>query len=141
MPTPFRVVIALFVLAIALPSAGFAQCERAAGPDGLTWNFEEEGAGFSLGKALGNLFTPQLIKDTRRIRAYVRDPRFGVLLGLCGDMRGVDAIYQKALRIAEYNIPRALFLAMMASLEHQRIDVMVPLVGTFGLPLTFEEDS
>ncbi|GEM_PF-414854 len=123
-------------------SIAFAQCDDATSPDGLTWNYDEsEGKGFSLLGAVGDLFTPEIIKETRRIRRYVRDGRFRVLLERCGDMRAVDAIYQKALRISNYNIPRALFLSMMAVLEHQNVDIKVPIVGSIGLPLTFEEDS
>lgn len=134
------ILCAMLLVAGSLPLA--AQCADGSGPDGLTWNFDEqEGEGFSLFKALGELFTPEMIKDTRRIRAYVRDDRFGALLRSCGDLRAVDAIYLKSLKITRYNIPRALFLSMMATLEHQNVDVKLPVLGTLGLPLTFEEDS
>jgi hypothetical protein len=56
-------------------------------------------------------------------------------------MRAVDAIYLKALKIADYDIGRALFLSMVATLEHQDISVKVPALGILRLPLTFEEDS
>ncbi|MEX1139610.1 MAG: hypothetical protein WEB33_03365 [Bacteroidota bacterium] len=125
----------------ALPEAR-AQCDGAPGPGGLTWEFDlEDAQAFSLGGLLGGLFTPQLIQDTKNIRTYVRDGRFGELLRRCGDLRAVDGIYQKALRVAEFNIARALFLSMMACLEHQNVDVDLPVVGAVGLPLTFEEDS
>lgn len=118
------------------------QCDGTRGPDGLTWDYDEDDdRGFSIGAVLGDLFTPQLIKDTRSIRGYIRDPRFKRLLDRCGDMRAVDGIYLKALKIAEYSIPRALFLSMVATIEHQNIDVRLPLVGAVGLPLTFEDDS
>jgi hypothetical protein len=124
-----------------LPAAG-AQCDGTPGPDGLTWDFdEEENGGFSLGDFVGGLFTPQLVKDTRRIREYVRDGRFGDLLRRCGDLRAVDGIFQKALKIAEFNIARALFLSMVGCLEHQNIQVDMPVLGAVGLPLTFEADS
>ncbi len=122
------------------PARLAAQCDETPAPDGLTWDFDEEKE-FSIGDFLAGLFTPQLIQDTRSIRGYVRDPRFRVLLARCGDMRAIDGIFLKALKIAEYNIPRALFLSMMATIEHQNIDVKVPLIGPVGLPLTFEADS
>ena len=126
------------LLSMSGPLPLAAQCDGNPAPDGLTWNFDEgENEGFSLFKALGDLFTPEMIKDTRRIRAYVRDERFGVLLRLCGDMRAVDALYQKALKITRYSIPRALFLSMMATLEHRNVDVKLPVLGAVGLPLTF----
>jgi hypothetical protein len=53
----------------------------------------------------------------------------------------MDYIYLNALKIADHNITRALFLSMIAALDHQNVDLKVPVVGTLGLPLTFEEDS
>ena len=119
-----------------------AQCDGKPGPDGLSWNFDQsDNAGFSITRFFGGIFTPALIRDTREIRSYVRDERFAHLLERCGDMRAVDWIYLKALRIADHDIGRALFLSMMATLEHRTIDLKVPVVGALRLPLTFEEDS
>ena len=51
----------------------FGQCDGKPGPDGLTWNYDEgEREEFSLFRFIGNAFTPDLIKETRRIRAYIR---------------------------------------------------------------------
>jgi hypothetical protein len=119
-----------------------AQCDGKPGPDGLSWDFDEgEKESFSLFKFIGNAFTPDLIKETRQIRAYVRDVRFGVLMKRCGDARAIDAIYLKALRIAEHNLGRALFLSLMGTLEHRNVDLKVPIIGPIGVPLTFEADS
>ncbi len=133
----------LFLMLIAAGvSRSVAQCDGGAGPDGLTWDFDEQDKeGLSVGKFFSDTFTPQLILDTRAIRAYVRDERFGILLKRCGDMRAVDGIYLKALKIAEYNTTRALFLSMVGVLEHRYIDFKVPVVQSIGIPLTFEEDS
>lgn len=135
----FFIVVGLLVIC---ESVTFAQCDGRPGPDGLTWNFDEkEKEGFSIFRFIGSVFTPQLIQDTRQIRAYVRDERFGILLKRCSDMRAIDALYQKALKITDYSIGRALFLSMMATLEHRNLDFNAPLFGVIRLPLTFEEDS
>ena len=119
-----------------------AQCDGKVGPDGLSWDFEvAEKEGFSIGKFIGEMFTPQIVIDTRQIRAYVRDVRFKELARRCGDIRTVDGIYLKSLKVADYNIARALFLSMMAVLEHQKVDLKMPLITSLPLPLTFEEDS
>lgn len=119
-----------------------AQCDGNPGSDGLTWSFDDsEREGFSIVRFLGDAVTPELVKETRRIRTYVRDPRFLVLMKRCGDMRAVDAIYLRALKIAEHNVSRALFLSLMATLEHRDVNLKVPILGSIGLPLTFEEDS
>lgn len=132
----------LGVVLLALSSVAAAQCDGKPGPDGLSWDFDDgEKEKFSLFRFLGNAFTPDLVKDTRRIRTYVRDERFGILMKRCGETRAIDAIYLKALKIAEHSVGRALFLSFVATLEHRDVEMKVPIIGSVGLPLTFEEDS
>jgi len=120
-----------------------AQCnDEKKNPDGLSWDFDEgQNKGFSIGSFVSDVFTPQIIIDTKRIREYIRDGRFQILRSRCGDMRTIDAIYLKSLKIADYNIARALFLSFMAVLEHRKVDVKMPIFKSLALPLTFEEDS
>lgn len=125
------------MLTIVIRTTSFAQCEG-----GLSWDFDEqEDHGFSIGKFFTETFTPKLILDTRKIRDYVRNPRFKELMLRCGDMRAVDGIYLKALKIANYNVSRALFLSLMGTLEHENVGFKIPIVGALEVPLTFEEDS
>ncbi|HTY37122.1 MAG TPA: hypothetical protein VMH23_08410 [Bacteroidota bacterium] len=132
----------LVLLLVLLRSAAAAQCDGKPGADGLTWEYDDaEKESFSIVRFIGNALTPDLIKETRKIRAYVRDPRFLELMKRCGDARAVDAIYLRSLKIAEHNISRALFLALMGTLEHRNVDFKVPVVGPIGVPLTFEADS
>ncbi len=119
-----------------------AQCEGGVGPDGLSWEFDtEEKKGFSLWGFIGETFTPRLVRQVNAMRAYVRDRRFAELMRLCGDMRAVDAIYLRALRLVEYEIGRALFLSMVATMEHRKLGIHLGPLGTMSMPLTFEEDS
>jgi hypothetical protein len=119
-----------------------AQCDDKNSPDNLTWDFDEgENNGFSVTAFLSDKLTPQLILDTKHIRGYIRDERFQLLRGRCGDMRTIDAIYLKALKIADYNIARALFVSFMAVLEHRTVDVKVPILKSIQFPLSFEEDT
>ncbi len=119
-----------------------AQCDNGKSPDDLSWDFDEkENGGFSLGTFFSEIFTPQIITDTKRIRKYILDERFQILRSQCGDMRTIDAIYLKSLKIAEYNIARALFLSLMAVLEHRKVDVKMPIFSSLKVPLTFEDDS
>lgn len=114
-----------------------AQCEG-----DLSWDFDEEvTAGFSIGQLFSDAVTPQVIHDTNLIRRYIRDARYAELMKRCGDMRAIDAIYLRALRIADYNIMRGLLLSMMAVLEHQQIEFRMPVVKSLSIPLSFEEDS
>jgi hypothetical protein len=133
---------ALLTLILLSGTVVFAQCDGKPGPDGLTWNFDEgEREKFNLVSFIGGVLTPDLIKETKQIRAYIRDPRFVVLVKRCSDVQAMDFIYLKALKISGHNLSRALFLSMIACLEHQNVDVKVPIVGSLGIPLTFEEDS
>lgn len=137
-----KTLFAISVLLLLSHCISIAQCDGKPGPDGLSWDYDEgEKESFSLFKFIGNAFTPDLIKETRQIRAYVRDVRFGVLMKRCGDARAIDAIYLKALKFAEHNLARALFLSLMGTLEHRDVDLKIPIIGPIGVPLTLEADS
>jgi hypothetical protein len=110
--------------------------------ESFPWDFETDTAkGFSIGRFLSDAFTPQVIIDTRHIRDYIRDRRFHSLLVQWGDIRAIDAVYLRSLKIADYDIARALFLSMMAVLEHRNVDLKVPVFKSLAVPLTFEGDS
>jgi hypothetical protein len=114
-----------------------AQCEG-----DLSWDFDDEHqSGFSVGKFFTETFTPELVLNTKVVRNYVRDARFKTLTERCGDLAAIDHIYLKSLKVAEYNIGRALVLSMLTVLEHQRLNVKMPIVNSVAVPLTFEEDS
>lgn len=132
-------ILSLFLLS---GTVAMAQCDGKPGPDGLKWNFDEgENESFNLLRFVGGVFTPEIIKETRQIRAYIRDRRFAELVKRCGGVRAMDFLYLKALKISDHNIARSLFLSMIACLDHQNVDLKVPLIGVLDLPMTFEEDS
>lgn len=136
------IILLLFLYPLLFTLPALAQSNSNKSPDGLSWDFDENSThGFSIGKFLSDAFTPQIIVDTRRIREYVRDERFLVLRNQCGDMRSIDAIYLKALKIADFNIARALFLSLMAVLEHRNVELKMPIIKSLAIPLSFEEDS
>jgi hypothetical protein len=136
------ILVLLFIVSQDFLVSAYAQCDDKKSPDGLSWDFDEGASkGFSIGSFVSDIFTPQIILDTKYIREYIRDERFLALRSRCGDMRSIDAIYVKSLKIADYNIARALFLSFMAVLEHRKVDVKVPIFKSLALPLTFEEDS
>lgn len=133
------------LLCVCLLSSYFharAQCDGGSGADSLSWDFDNSSnEKFSIGQFFSDIFTPQIVTDTKLIRKYVRDERFYILRNRCGDMRAVDGIYLKSLKIADYNIGRALFLSLMAVLEHRNLDFKMPIFKSLTVPLTFEEDS
>ncbi len=89
----------------------------------------------------GNIFVPRLVREVRSIRAFIDNKDFDSLRIRCGDVQAVDAIYLRSLVITEYDIQKALFLSLMAVLEHRTIDLRMPLVQYIPLPLTFESKS
>ena len=92
-----------------------AQCDDKNNPNYFSWDFDEGMKNVnSIGTVVSNFLTPQIILDTKAMRDYIRDERFLMLRSRCGDMHAIDAIYLKSLKIADYNIVRALFLSCMA---------------------------
>ncbi len=130
------------MLPLIFRTAAVAQCDGKPGADGLTWNFDDgDKEPFNLLRFIGGVFTPDLIKETKQIRAYIRDRRFAELVKRCGAARAMDFIYLRALKISDHNLTRALFLSMIGCLDHQNVDLRVPVIGIVDVPLTFEEDS
>lgn len=105
------------------------------------WDYEVEEEKSSISRFFTDLVSPQIIIDVRIIRAYVRDPRFRRFTLQDGDLAAVDGIFQKSLRLSEYEIQRTLFLCLMACIDHRQITVKIPLVGPIEIPLTAESDS
>jgi hypothetical protein len=119
-----------------------AQGDDKNGSNDFSWDFDQGiNKGFSIVTYVSDAFTPQIIIDTKLIREYIRDERFQMIRSRHGDMRAIDAIYLKSLKITEYNVARALFLSFLAVLEHRKIDVKVPIFKSLEVPLSFEEDS
>jgi len=134
--------IGLCIIAVLFFLEVRAQSDDKKSPDDLSWDFDEGGnKDFSVGTFISDKFTPQIILDTKRIREYICDGRFQILRTRYGDMRAIDAIYLKSLKIADYDIARSLFISFMAVLEHRKVDVKMPILESLAVPLTFEEDT
>ncbi len=89
------------------------------------------------------ILLPKVVGDCALLREYVRSEDFAGLRRSHGDLCGVDAIYQEALRLSWNNRAEALLIAAFASFDHRRVGVRMPLLGPLlWLPLTseFEED-
>jgi hypothetical protein len=129
------------IFALCPMQTGVAQCDDE-NASGINWDFDEaQSQTFSLGSYISETFTPQILSDSKRMREYISDERFNILRMQCGDMRAVDAIYLKALKIGEYNIARALFLSLVAVLDRRKVEVKLPIISSIELPLSLESDS
>lgn len=84
---------------------------------------------------------PPLVRDQISLKRYLRDPRFRALRRLCNDTIAADAIFMKAMEIADGDIRHALLVAMFGAMDHFRLGLRIPFFGVLNLPLTTESDS
>lgn len=92
---------------------------------------------------LSPLLLPKIMADTWSLRAYVRSDEFHAVRVRWGDRYAVDAIFDHAVRLCWNNRALALLLSCMATMDHRRVGVELPLIGALvWLPLTseFEEE-
>jgi hypothetical protein len=77
--------------------------------------------------------------DTYDLRDYIRSPAFANIRRTCGDRMAVDALFRLALRMEWGNPFGAVLVTMMATMDHRRFGIDLPLVGAlFWFPLTAE---
>ncbi|MCK9407854.1 MAG: hypothetical protein M0R68_01840 [Bacteroidetes bacterium] len=86
-------------------------------------------------------FLPPLLRAETKIKRYLRDERFYDLRKRYDDTLAVDAIFDRALMLCEGNIRMALLISTIAVMDHRRLGLKIPLIGSFFLPLTSENDS
>jgi hypothetical protein len=86
-------------------------------------------------------FLPPLLKDEAHLKRYVRDDRFYDLRKYHDDTLAVDAIFDRAMLIADGNVKHALLISTLAVMDHQKLGFKVPIIGSIYVPLTAESDS
>jgi hypothetical protein len=86
-------------------------------------------------------FLPSFFKDEAHLKRYLRDDRFYELRKSYDDTLAVDAIFDRAMLIADNDVQHALLIATFAVMDHRRLGLRIPLIGSVYLPLTFESDS
>jgi hypothetical protein len=86
-------------------------------------------------------FLPAVFRDESTLKRYIRDPRFQQLRRTCNDTLAVDAIFAHAFEIADGTMSHALLVAALATFDHFRIGVKIPLLGAIYLPLTIVESQ
>ena len=84
-------------------------------------------------------FLPPVLRDESSLKRYIRDPRFQQLRRSCSDTLAVDAIFARAFEIADGAVGHALLVATLATFDHFRLGIKIPLVGPLYLPLTVVE--
>jgi hypothetical protein len=88
-------------------------------------------------------FFPKLIEDEAQLKDYIRSDEFREVRRQHGDLCAVDRIFQEARALSWDNCYEALFIALFATMDHSRVGIRIPLIGSLlWLPLTseFRED-
>jgi hypothetical protein len=85
-----------------------------------------------------NYFFPSFFRDEAELKRFIRDPRYFTLRRAADDTIAVDAIFLRALEIADGDTRQALLIALFATMDHARFGIRIPLLGSLYLPLTFE---
>ena len=92
---------------------------------------------------LSPFLIPKIFADTWALRDYIKSEDFRTFRARWGDRYAVDAIFDAAVRLCWNNHGLALLISCAATLDHRRVGVTVPLLGSLiWLPLTseFEEE-
>jgi hypothetical protein len=86
-------------------------------------------------------FLPPFFRNEALLKRYLRDERFYQLRRHFDDTLAVDAIFDRAMMLADGDICHALLIAAFAVMDHRQLGLNVPLLGSLYLPLTTENDS
>lgn len=93
----------------------------------------------TLASFLAPLVLPKVVQDDFLLRDYIRSEEFRALRREQDDLHAVDAIFAEALRLSWNNTYEALFLSAVATMDHRRFGVRLPLLGPLlWVPLTAE---
>ncbi len=84
-------------------------------------------------------FFPKLFNDVQSLRLYIQGEQFSEFRRTYGDARSLDAIFYKAVRLSWNNIYEALFISLIATLDHRTVGIDLPIIGPIlWFPLTSE---
>lgn len=85
---------------------------------------------------------PKIIQDGYQLKDYIRGEEFKSIRSNRGDLNAVDAIFAEAMRLSWDNAYEALLLSLVATMDHSKFGVRLPLVGPLlWFPLTSEPDE
>jgi hypothetical protein len=132
-------------LIIVVYHRGSAQQIRPQEGQGITEGAEAEDlddGDFNFGESMLTLFFPRGVRDTWRLKRYIRSEKFRYVKSRVGDLRAIDAIYERAMEVSHDDVSEALFISALATMEHSKVGVRLPLIKLpIYFPLTSENDS
>jgi hypothetical protein len=86
---------------------------------------------------LGTYFPPIFIQNGMELKSFIRSDTFNKLRLQYGDLKAVDAIFIRAMKLTNSNTAMALLLATKACFDHRTIGLKVPVFALF-FPLSNE---
>lgn len=86
-------------------------------------------------------FLPPFFKHEAHLKRYLRDERFYELRKYYDDTLAVDAIFDRAMMIADEDVKEALLISTFAVMDHRQLGLRIPIIGSIYFPLTTESDS
>ena len=94
-------------------------------------------------EAIGSFFLPlilpKVVQDAHRLKEYVRSDEYAKVRVQYGDLMAVDELYARALELSWSNRYEALFISFLATMDHRRFGIHIPLAGALlWFPLTSE---
>ncbi len=82
---------------------------------------------------------PKVAQDDFRLRDFICSEEFAAIRSCRGDRYAVDALFAEAMRLSWNNVYEALFISLLATMDHRRFGIKVPLLGPIvWVPLTAE---
>ncbi len=85
---------------------------------------------------------PKVAQDVYQLKEYIRNEEFASVRVNRGDLNAVDAIFSEAMRLSWNNAYEALLISLVATMDHSKFGVKIPLVGPLlWFPLTSEFDD
>ncbi len=85
------------------------------------------------------LVFPKVIQDGYRIKEFVVSEEFAAIRREQGDPAAVDALFERALTLSWNNYYEALLISFVATMDHRRFGVRLPVLGPLlWAPLTSE---
>jgi hypothetical protein len=85
------------------------------------------------------LVFPKVLQDSYQLKEYVCSEEFRSFRRRYGDVRAVDALFNRAMTLCWNNVYEALLVSFICTIEHRNFGVKLPLVGALlWVPLTSE---
>ena len=83
---------------------------------------------------------PFFIQHGIELKEFIRSRTFRTIRERFGDVRGVDAIFVRAMRMTNNNTAMALLMSTIACFDHSVVGIKVPVLSIY-LPLTSEPEN